>query len=86
MVWMPAHTGTFLDSIDGERLFALFCLVCHCGLRRDEVVGLAWATALLGHSRTSFTDDVYVTVFPEVAKAAAEAAAAVVPRTHRRSQ
>lgn len=43
MVRMPAHTGTFLDSIDGERLFALFCLVCHCGLRRDEVVGLSWA-------------------------------------------
>lgn len=201
MVWMPAHTGAFLDSIDGERLFALFSLVCHCGLRRDEVIGLAWAevnldqgvayvretgsgddpksesgvrvvplpsvvvaalrawrkrqaaerlawgpdwtdtglvftredgtavppqwlsvrfetlayraglppvrfhdlrhgaaslckaakldtkyiTALLGHSRTSFTDDVYVTLFPEVAKAAAEAAAAVVPRMNRRS-
>jgi hypothetical protein len=35
---------------------------------------------LLGHARTSFTDDVYVLLFPEVAKAAAEAAAAVVPR------
>jgi integrase len=202
MVWMPAHTGAFLDSIDEERLFALFCLVCHCGLRRDEVIGLTWAevnldqgvvyiretgsgdgpksesgvrvvplpsvvvaalrswrkrqaaerlawgpdwtdtgllftredgtavppqwlsvrfetlayraglppvrfhdlrhgtaslckaakldtkyiTALLGHSRTSFTDDVYVTLFPEVAQAAAEAAAAVVPRMNRRSQ
>ena len=29
---------------------------------------------------TSFTDDVYVLLFPEVAKAASEAAAAVVPR------
>jgi integrase len=202
MVWMPAHTGAFLDSIDGERLFALFSLVCHCGLRRDEVIGVAWAevgldqgvvyvretgsgddpksesgvravplpsevvaalkawrkrqaaeqlawgpgwadtglvftredgtavppqwlsvrfetlayraglppvrfhdlrhgaasqckaagldtkyiTALLGHSRTSFTDDVYVTVFPGIARAAAEAAAAVVPRMNRRSQ
>lgn len=37
-------------------------------------------SALLGHSRTSFTDATYVLVFPEVAKAAAEAAAAVVPR------
>ena len=45
-----------------------------------------YITALLGHSRTSFTDDVYVTLFPEVAKAAAEAAAAVVPRMNRRSQ
>jgi integrase len=37
-------------------------------------------SALLGHSRTSFTDATYVLVFPEVGKAAAEAAAAVVPR------
>jgi integrase len=196
MVWMPAHTGAFLDFIAGERLAALFCLVCHCGLRRDEVAGLTWAevdldqavayvretgsgdgpksesgvrpvplpsvvvtalrawrkqqaserlawgpdwtdnglvftredgtglpgqwisvrfetlafraglppvrfhdlrhgaaslckaagldtkyiSALLGHSRSSFTDDIYVHLFPEVAKAAAEAAAAVVPR------
>jgi hypothetical protein len=34
----------------------------------------------LGHSRTSFTDSQYVTLFPEVHKAAAEAAAAMVPR------
>ncbi|HEY1005320.1 MAG TPA: tyrosine-type recombinase/integrase, partial [Streptosporangiaceae bacterium] len=39
-----------------------------------------YIAALLGHARSSFTDDVYVTLFPEVAKAAAEAAAAVVPR------
>ncbi len=196
MVWLPAHTGRFLDAIASERLFALFCLVAYCGLRRDEVIGLGWAeadldegvvyvretgggdgpkseagvrvvplpgpvmqalrpwraqqaadrlawgpdwadtglvftredgtavpgqwvsvrfetlayraglppirfhdlrhgaaslakaagldskyiAALLGHARSSFTDDVYVTLFPEVAKAAAEAAAAIVPR------
>jgi integrase len=199
MVWMPAHTGHFLDSITDERLFALFALVAYCGLRRDEAVGLTWAevnldagtasvretgsgdgpksdagdrtvplpepvvtalkawrvtqasdrlawgqdwpetgfvftredgtpapgqwvsvrfetlayraslppvrfhdlrhgaaslakaagldskyiAALLGHARSSFTDDVYVLLFPEVAKAAAEAAAAVVPRAGR---
>ena len=43
MVWLPEHTGRFLDSISGERLYALFCLTAHCGLRRDEVIGLAWA-------------------------------------------
>jgi integrase len=198
MVWMPAHTGAFLDYLEdhGERLIALFCLVVYCGLRRDEVVGLAWSevsldqgvayvretgtgngpksdagvravplpapvvaalrawrkvqaadrlawgpdwpdsglvftredgtgvpgqwvsvrfetlafraglpavrfhdlrhgaaslckaagldtkfiSALLGHSRTSFTDDTYVLLFPEVARAAAESAAAIVPR------
>ena len=37
-------------------------------------------SAQLGHSRQSFTDTTYVTVFPDVAKAAAEAAAALVPR------
>lgn len=37
-------------------------------------------SALLGHSRSSFTDDVYIHLFPEVAKAAAKSAAAVVPR------
>lgn len=195
MVWLPEHTGAFLDAIAGERLFALFCLTAYCGLRRDEVIGLAWAevdleqqsatvrqsgggegpksdagfrvvplpervvaalktwrraqlagrlswgeawtdtgrvftredgtpvpgqwisvrfetlayraglppvrfhdlrhgaasqykaagldtkyiSAMLGHARTSFTDDVYVTLFPDVARAAAEAAAAVVP-------
>ena len=196
MVWLPVHTGKFLDFIEGERLFALFSLTAYCGLRRDEVAGLTWAevdldegvafvretgsgdgpksesgvrvvplpppavqplrawrtqqaadrlawgpdwadtglvftredgaavpgqwisvrfetlayraglppvrfhdlrhgaaslckaagvdtkliSAMLGHSRTSFTDATYVLVFPEVAKAAAEAAAAVVPR------
>ena len=196
MVWLPTHTGRFLDSIEGERLFALFSLAAYCGMRRDEMAGLTWAevdldegvafvrdtgsgdgpksesgvrvvplpppvvqpmkawraqqaadrlawgrdwtdtglvftredgtavpgqwisvrfetlayraglppvrfhdlrhgaasqwkaagvdtkpiSAMLGHSRTSFTDATYVLVFPEVAKAAAEAAAAVVPR------
>lgn len=196
MVWMPEHTGAFLDAIGAERLSALFALVAYCGLRRAEVLGLTWAevdldrgavyvretgdgdgpkseagvrvvplpaevvaalrawrkrqaaerlawgpdwpdtglmftredgaslsgqwvsvrfetlayraglppvrfhdlrhgaaslckaagldtkfiSALLGHSRTSFTDATYVTLFPEVARAAAESAAAVVPR------
>ena len=34
-------------------------------------------SAIRGHSRTSFTDQVYVTVFPEVAAAAMDAAAAL---------
>jgi integrase len=42
MVWMPAHTGRFLESAAGERLAALFTLAAYCGLRRDELVGLGW--------------------------------------------
>jgi integrase len=205
MVWLPEHTGRFLDFIEGERLYALFHLTAFTGLRRAEVVWLAWAevdldegvlyiretredddsdpddpksqsgdrtvpldavtiavlrawrkhqaderlalgpgwvdtglvftredgtalspqgvsarfeslayrsglpairfhdlrhgaaslskaagqdtkiiSELLGHNRTSFTDDVYTNVFPDVAKAAAEARAAVVPRSRPR--
>jgi Phage integrase family len=196
MVWMPAHTGAFLDCIEGERLYALFALAAYCGLRRGEILGLTWAevdldggiayvretgegdspkseagtravplpmeavrplrawrkrqaaeqlawgpdwpdtnrvftredgtpvppqwvsvrfetlayraglppvrfhdlrhgaaslgkaagldtryiSAMLGHSRTSFTDATYVAVFPEAARAAAESAASTVPR------
>lgn len=36
-------------------------------------------SAELGHSTTYFTQDTYQTVFPEVARAAAEATAALVP-------
>ena len=195
MVWLPEHTGRFLDAIAAERLAALFILTAYCGLRRDEVIGLSWGdvdleaatvvvrasgggegpksdrgtravpvpeaaaaalrawrktqlaerlawgeawtdtglvftredgtpvpgqwisvrfetlafraglppvrfhdlrhgaasqykaagvdtkyiSAMLGHARTSFTDDVYVTLFPDVARAAAEAAASVIP-------
>ncbi|WP_339156078.1 tyrosine-type recombinase/integrase [Actinomadura luteofluorescens] len=43
MVWTPAQTGAFLDFIADERLYALFHLVAFRGLRRAEVVGLAWA-------------------------------------------
>jgi integrase len=43
-------------------------------------VDTAVISAILGHSRTSFTDSQYALVFPDVAKAAAEAAVAIVPR------
>ena len=38
-----------------------------------------YISAMLGHSRTSFTDSQYVSLFPEIQKAAADAAAAMVP-------
>jgi len=38
---------------------------------------------MLGHSTSSFTRDVYTSVVPEIATAAAEAVAAIVPRRGR---
>ena len=40
-------------------------------------------SAILGHSKTSFTDAFYVTLFPEVEQEAAARAAAIVPRALR---
>jgi integrase len=43
MVWSPAQCGAFLDSIEAERLYALYHLAAYWGLRRSELVGLEWA-------------------------------------------
>jgi integrase len=42
MVWTPAQLGAFLDQAEGHRLYALFHVVAHHGLRRGEAVGLDW--------------------------------------------
>lgn len=61
MVWLPAHTGAFLDYIEGDRLYALFCLAAYCGLRRGEILGLKWPEANLeegvAHVRETAEDD-----------------------------
>jgi len=43
MVWTPALLGEFLDAAEGDRLYPLFHLISHHGLRRGEGVGQAWA-------------------------------------------
>ncbi len=55
-------------------------------LARAAGLDLKYISALLGHSRSSFTADIYVHLFPDVAAAAAEAAAAVVPRRIRSAE
>ena len=43
-------------------------------------VDLKVASAMLRHSSITITADIYISVLPETARAAAEAAASVVPR------
>lgn len=43
MVWSREQCGAFLDSIEGERLSALFELAAYTGLRRSELAGLCWS-------------------------------------------
>jgi len=42
MVWTPAQTAFFLDRVEGDRLYALWHLMAHRGLRRGEAVHLLW--------------------------------------------
>jgi integrase len=44
-----------------------------------------YIAALLGHARSSFTADTYVSLFPQVARASAETAAAAMPRRDRQN-
>lgn len=43
MVWGAMQTGMFLDHATDSRLYALYHLVAFRGLRRGEVVGVAWS-------------------------------------------
>jgi integrase len=52
-------------------------------LMKAARVDTKYISAALGHARTSFTDSQYVSLFPDVQKAAADAASAIVPRKRR---
>ena len=41
-VWTPAQSATFLASVRAERLFALWLVALHTGMRRGELAGLRW--------------------------------------------
>ncbi len=62
MVWTREQCGAFLDSIEGERLYALYHVAAYFGLRRSELCGLMWAdTDLVArrvHVRQAQVDDV----------------------------
>ena len=69
MVWTAAQCGAFLDSLEAsetpkrpaERLYALYQLAGYSGMRRSELVGLAWADLDLDrrrvHIRQAQVDD-----------------------------
>ena len=42
MVWTAVQCGQFLDSIEADRLYAAYHLVCYWGLRRGELERLGW--------------------------------------------
>ncbi|GAA4950916.1 tyrosine-type recombinase/integrase [Streptomonospora halophila] len=47
MLWTPEQTAAFLRAAGDQRLYALFHLLVHRGLRRGEAVGLPWAETRL---------------------------------------
>lgn len=47
MVWTPAQLGQFLDEAESSRLYAIFHVISHHGLRRGEAVGADWTNAHL---------------------------------------
>lgn len=61
MVWGREHCGAFLDSIEDERLYALYHLDAYYGLRRSELAGLCWPDSDLAtrriHVRQAQVDD-----------------------------
>lgn len=55
MVWTPAQTGQFLDAAAEHRLYALFHLIAHRGLRRGEACGLHWTDLDLDNGHLTVT-------------------------------
>jgi integrase len=58
MVWRREQCGAFLDVAEADRLFPLWHLVTHWGLRRQELVNLRWSDADLGSRRLHIRGDV----------------------------
>lgn len=53
MVWTPQQTGSFLDFVAEDRLYAMWHLIAFRGLRRGEACGQPWSeTNLDAHSLT----------------------------------
>ncbi|MDT5024803.1 MAG: hypothetical protein QOE61_1229, partial [Micromonosporaceae bacterium] len=60
MVWTPAQLGAFLDQAEADRLYALFHLVAHIGMRRGEACGLRWVDVDLDGSKLTVAKQLVV--------------------------
>ncbi|MFC0532831.1 tyrosine-type recombinase/integrase [Phytohabitans kaempferiae] len=50
-VWTAEQLGTFLDAIEGQRLYPLYHLAAFAGMRRGELCGISWDDVDLDHGR-----------------------------------
>jgi integrase len=41
-IWTPEQSTSFLESVRSDRLFALWLVALHTGMRRGELAGLRW--------------------------------------------
>jgi integrase len=94
-VWMPAHTAQFLNSIQGDRLYAAYHLIALRGLR-GEAAGLRWydvdldgATAIISQQLQQYSGHLTVCP-PKTARSeravALDRATVTVLRRHRAAQ
>ena len=58
MIWDAQQCGRFLGSVEDHRLYSLFHVAAHYGLRRGELVNLAWADLDLRTRRLHVRGDV----------------------------
>lgn len=52
-VWSSEQMKTFLTATEGERLGPVYVVMCTCGLRRGEALGLRWQDVDLDGGRLS---------------------------------
>ncbi len=52
-VWTPEQSAAFIRSVRGDRLFALWLVALHTGMRRGELAGLRWRDVDLTSGKVS---------------------------------
>ncbi|WP_432034225.1 tyrosine-type recombinase/integrase [Streptomyces antibioticus] len=63
MVWTPAQTGAFLDSVVYDRLYPLWHLVAFLGLRRGEACALSWSEVDLDTAVVHITEEIVTVAY-----------------------